>query len=76
MLERLRNVFSKVLDIDPMLINEKTTIDDISEWDSMKHMELIVETEKEFNVEFMPHEIILLNTVERIMSSLNSKIKT
>lgn len=73
MLERLKNIFSKVLDTDAALITERTTIDNLSEWDSMKHLELIMEIEKEFNVEFAPHEIILMNTVERIMDKLKSK---
>jgi acyl carrier protein len=73
MLEKLQIIFHDIFDIDPKLITTNTTIDNLDEWDSMKHLELIMEIEKVFHVDFVPHEIILLNSVERIMTSLVAK---
>ena len=75
MLEQLKNIFSTVLGVDQASVNEMSTIDNLDGWDSMKHLELVIEIEKSFKVEFLPHEIILLNSVERIMSKINSKLK-
>lgn len=75
MLPRLQLVFKRVLNLDDEIINEKTTIDNFSQWDSMKHLELIMEIEKEFGVEFQPHEVILLNSVDRIMREVELKLK-
>lgn len=73
MLEQLKEVFVRVLDVDPSSVNERTTIDNLDEWDSMKHLELVMEIEKEFHVEFQPHEIILMNSVKLIMDKLQAK---
>ena len=44
-------------------------------WDSMRHLNLIVELESEFCVEFEPEEIAEMKDYERIKSLLYSKLE-
>jgi acyl carrier protein len=42
------------------------------QWDSLGHMQLMVEIENEFNVRFQTHEIAGLETVEKIVGAIGA----
>lgn len=47
--ERLNQVFREVFDDDSIEVNDSTVANDIPEWDSFEHINLIVSVEDEFN---------------------------
>lgn len=49
---RLQKVFREVFDNDEIVIGEKTTAEDIEDWDSFEHINLIVAVEEEFSFRF------------------------
>lgn len=49
-MDKLVNLFSRVLEIDPKSINEKSSPENLENWDSLKFMQLVAEFESEFNV--------------------------
>lgn len=55
--ERLNAVFREVFDDDNILLNESTTSDDIEDWDSLEHINLIEAVEHEFNLRFKMKEV-------------------
>lgn len=54
---RIKTVMSSVLNISKSEINNKTSSDTIKSWDSLKHMNIIVGLEEEFDIEFDADEI-------------------
>lgn len=46
------------------------TRDDIEEWDSIGHLNLIVEIEDQFNVKFSSEEIQKMDSIAKIYSKL------
>ena len=54
---RIKTVISSVLNISKSEINNKTSSDTIKSWDSLKHMNIIVGLEEEFDIEFDADEI-------------------
>lgn len=72
--ERLQLVFREVFEDEEIEITEETTADDIEEWDSLTHIQLIVETEKEFNIKFTTIETIKLKNVGEFISLIEKKI--
>ena len=48
MKDRVKKVISEVFNIDIELINNESSPDNIESWDSLKHMNLIVALEEEF----------------------------
>ncbi len=55
--ERLEDVFRDVFDDDDIVIDEWTTSDDIEDWDSLEHINLIEAVEQEFGMKFKMKEV-------------------
>ena len=48
----LNEVFQDVFDDESITVNEETTADDIEDWDSLEHINLIAAVEQEFGMKF------------------------
>lgn len=55
---RVKKVMSEVLNINADSINNDSSPFNIENWDSLKHMNLIVALEEEFKVQFDDEEIV------------------
>lgn len=58
MREKLKKIFSDVFDIQMDVVNDESSMKNISEWDSLNHMVLISSIEEHFNVLFEAEEIV------------------
>ena len=56
-LEQVNSVFKDVLDNEEIVVTANTTADDIDEWDSLSHIQLVVAIEKHFKIRFTSSEI-------------------
>ncbi len=56
--DRIKNVMSAVFEMQDDEINDESSIKTIVAWDSLKHMNLVVALEEEFDIEFTDIEII------------------
>jgi len=54
---RIKNVMSAIFDIPTNQIEDDASSDTIESWDSLKHMNLIVGLEEEFDIEFNDEDI-------------------
>ena len=71
--QRLSSLMSSILKVDIDEINMQTSMDNISNWDSLKQMNLIIALEREFDIELSDDEINELTSVEIIMETLEEK---
>ena len=60
---RLTEIFRDVFDDNSIVINENTTSNDIDEWDSIEHINLIGAVEEEFKLRFKMKEIAGMKNV-------------
>ena len=51
-LSRVQEVFREELELDDLELTDETTADDVEEWDSLSHVQLVVALEKAFAVNF------------------------
>ena len=70
---RIKNVMSAVFDIPVDQIKDNSSADTIESWDSLKHMNLVVALEEEFEIEFKDDEIIEMINYPLIIEVLKNK---
>jgi acyl carrier protein len=62
-IEELVPIFRNVFDDDELIIDSSTTAMDVSGWDSLAHIRLIVAIEKHFGFRFSAAEIFEIDSV-------------
>ena len=68
--DKLNEVFCDVFDLDEVQLTDSTSADDIEEWDSLSHIQLVVTVEKTFGIKFTSHEIMKWKNVGEMVDSI------
>ena len=71
---RLQIVFANIFNNLSIEISPSTNAGDIDQWDSMTHLLLIAEVEKDFSIEFKLKELMNMNNVGDMVSIIQSKL--
>ena len=74
-LSKLNEIFIDVLDLDEVELSETTSANEIEEWDSLSHIQLIVAIEKTFKIKFTSLEIMKWKNVGEMVTTMEEKIK-
>ena len=72
--ETLNEVFQDVFDDMSIEVDEHTTSDDIDEWDSLEHINLIASVEQEFGVKFNMGQVNTMKNVGEMVDIILSQI--
>ncbi|HHU71574.1 MAG TPA: acyl carrier protein [Clostridiales bacterium] len=72
--QRLEEIFRDVFEDDELEIYDEMSAKDIDDWDSLTHIQLILEIEKAFSVKFTIEEITKTRNVGEFIELLTSKI--
>ena len=59
---RIKKIMSTVFEVPVEKIYDKSSPENIETWDSLRHMNLVVALEEEFNIEFNDEEILMLDS--------------
>jgi acyl carrier protein len=70
---RLQAVFRDVFDDDELVIDRTTTSDDIEDWDSLRHVGLVVNVEVAFGIKFTSLEVASLANVGEMLDLIERK---
>lgn len=73
--EKLNEIFRNVLDNDEIEVGETTRADDIEEWDSLSHIQMIVAIEKTFKLKFNSREVMKWDNVGEMVDTIMKKYK-
>ena len=68
-LVKVQDIFRDVLDNEEIVLNN----DDIEEWDSLSHIQLIVAIEKHFKIKFTSKEILSWNNLGEMIACIATK---
>ena len=72
-LTQVNEIFKDVLDNEDIQLTPSTTADDIEEWDSLTHVQLIVAIEKHFKIRFSTSEITSYKNVGELCEGVQKK---
>lgn len=73
-LARVQEVFREELELDDLELTDETTADDVEEWDSLSHVQLVVALEKTFGIKFTSREILSWDNVGDLVDCIEKKI--
>jgi len=73
--ERLTKVFRTVFDNESITLTPDLTADDVDEWDSLSHINLMLAIELEFGIEFSQSEIQDFRNVGELIECVKTKLE-
>jgi len=71
--ERIFNAIGQVMNIPVEQVNENSSPENIEQWDSLQHMNLILTLEQDLHVKFTDEEIAEMVDVNLILKALRNK---
>lgn len=74
MYNKLTEIFREVFDNPGINLAPETTADDIEEWDSLTHINLILMVELRFNIEFSQKELMGFRNVGQMAACIKGKL--
>jgi acyl carrier protein len=73
-LAKLTEIFRDVFDDPSLVLTPSTTAADVEGWDSVNHITVVVETERQFGIKFATSEIEKLKDVGELAKLVGAKL--
>jgi acyl carrier protein len=74
LLKQINAIFIDTLDDKNVVIEEATTANDVEEWDSLTHIQLVVAIEKYFKIRFTSKEIQSWDKIGEMLDCISLKL--
>jgi acyl carrier protein len=71
----VQDIFRDIFDEDDLIISDTTNADEIEEWDSLNHINLVSAIEQEFKIKFALGELQSLKDVGAMIDLMIEKLK-
>ena len=72
--EQIQKIISANLDVPAASVRPDSKASDFAAWDSVHHLVLIMEIEREFGLKLTMDEIAELSSVDKIISAIGKKV--
>ena len=73
-LAKVEEIFREELEVDDLVLTDETTADDVEEWDSLSHVQLVAAMEEAFGIEFKSREILSWENIGDLIDSIEKKV--
>lgn len=73
--DEVQKIFQTVFDDENLTISDSTNAEDIEDWDSLEHINLVVAMEKRFQLKFDIKEVGKLKDVGEMIDLIERKLK-
>ena len=74
MFNSVQEIFRDIFDVDDLVITDSTNSDEIEDWDSLNHINLVSAIEQEFGVKFTLVELVSLKNVGEMIDLMTFKV--
>jgi len=73
--ERINKVFREVFDDESITVTDSTTANDIDDWDSFEHINLVVAVEEEFGIRIPMGKVLVMKNVGEMIDIITEMEK-
>lgn len=73
-MDKLFAILSSLLNVPRDQLGLESSKETIQQWDSLKHMHLVMALEEEFGIEFDDNEVAHLSSAAALLDSINGKL--
>ena len=73
-LTKVQEIFREELELDDLVLTDETTADNVEEWDSLSHVQLVAAMEEVFGIEFKSREILSWENIGDLIDSIEKKV--
>jgi acyl carrier protein len=74
LIQKVNSIFIDVLDNEDIHLKYESTANDVEDWDSLTHIQLVVAIEKYFKIRFTSGEIQSFKNVGEMCDSIQKKL--
>jgi acyl carrier protein len=68
------SIMSQLFVLPPGSLTAESTMENVEQWDSLQHINVIVDIEQHFNITMAPDEVMQLHSVQAIVDMVESKL--
>lgn len=72
--DKLNEIFRDVFDDESITVCETTTADDIEDWDSLEHINLVAAVEQAFGMKFTMGQVVTMKNVGEMVDIIMDKV--
>ena len=72
---KIIGIIAKILEVDVEEVELDTAIGDLPEWDSLHHLQIIAELEKEYGIKYVAEDLAELEDVSDLISLTKEMIE-
>lgn len=72
---KMEEIFTDIMDLKDIKLTDETSAEDIEEWDSLSHIQIVVALEKAYGIKFSSQEMIAWKNVGDIIDCILNKTK-
>lgn len=72
--EKLNEVFRDVFDDEEIVVNDATTSNDIEDWDSLEHINLVSAVEQAFGIKFSMGQVVTMKNVGEMVDIILGQV--
>ncbi len=72
-IQKLTEIFGQVFNQKDIVITDSLTADQVPKWDSLSHLTMIAEVEKQFQIKFKLKELVGMNNVGELIQLISAK---
>lgn len=68
------NIMSQLFTLPAGSLTAESSMENVERWDSLQHINVIVDIEQHFNITLTPEEVMQLHSVQAIVDMVESKL--
>jgi acyl carrier protein len=71
--DKVKEILAKLFGLNIATLSDHTSPDNVEKWDSLGHLNLIMELERVFNIHILPEDITKMTSLKAIKDIISKK---